>query len=272
MNKKTLLFLFVILPFTILAQTEKKTATTKKKKKETIYFSWGYNTEWYTKSTVSVKQSALKDDYSLVNVTAHDHKGWDDGITNKALSIPQYNYRLGYFFNDKHDLGFEINFDHTKYLITEPQNIHVTGTLNGRHIDSTVNFQQANGFYYYLNNGANFLLFNITKRWHLYKSKNELFKVDALGKFGVGPLVPHVEDMFFGKANSPHFQVGGWNTGLEGCIKVVFSDWVFLEYSNKLDYARYSGLKVYSDGTAKQAFGTYEMILSLGITIPKTIK
>jgi hypothetical protein len=34
-----------------------------------------------------------------------------------------------------------------------------------------------------------------------------------------------------------------------------------------MDYARYSGLKIY-DGTAKQAFGTYEMILSLGVVFP----
>jgi len=42
---------------------------------------------------------------------------------------------------------------------------------------------------------------------------------------------------------------------------------VYLEFTNKIDYARYSNLKVYK-GTAKQAFGTYELILSLGYTFP----
>jgi hypothetical protein len=37
--------------------------------------------------------------------------------------------------------------------------------------------------------------------------------------------------------------------------------------TNKVDYARYSGLKVYQ-GTASQAFSTYELILSLGYTFP----
>ena len=33
--------------------------------------------------------------------------------------------------------------------------------------------------------------------------------------------------------------------------------------------ARYSGLQIYK-GTARQAFGTYELILSAGIIIPTT--
>jgi hypothetical protein len=37
--------------------------------------------------------------------------------------------------------------------------------------------------------------------------------------------------------------------------------------TNKVDYARYSGLKIYK-GTASQAFGTYELILNLGFTFP----
>jgi hypothetical protein len=48
-------------------------------------------------------------------------------------------------------------------------------------------------------------------------------------------------------------------------LKATFYRHVFLEFTNKVDYARYSGLKVYQ-GTASQAFGTYELILSLGYT------
>ena len=80
-------------------------------------------------------------------------------------------------------------------------------------------------------------------------------------------MIPHVQNSFFGKANDPGFQIGGWNMGVEAGIKATFYKTVFLEFTNKLDYARYSNLKVYQ-GTAKQAFGTYEMILSLGFTIP----
>jgi hypothetical protein len=83
-----------------------------------FYFSWGYNTEWYTHSDIHISQPALNSDFTFINVVAHDHKGWDNNLFHKDLSIPQYNYRIGYFFNKKQDWGFEINFDHTKYVVT----------------------------------------------------------------------------------------------------------------------------------------------------------
>ena len=76
-----------------------------------------------------------------------------------------------------------------------------------------------------------------------------------------------MENSFFNQPNTPHFQLGGWNIGIEGAIKMTFFKYVYLEYTNKLDYAHYSGLRIY-EGTANQAFGTYEMVLNMGITFP----
>jgi hypothetical protein len=58
-----------------------------------------------------------------------------------------------------------------------------------------------------------------------------------------------------------------WADGTQADLKVTFFQYVFLEYGNKLDYARYTNLKIYQ-GTDKQAFGTYEMILNLGVSVP----
>ena len=269
-----LFMLMTALPFAGSAQQSNPPKTQqsdppKTKKKhfiKEVYASWGYNTEWYTHSSVHVSQPSLGNDYTLQSIRAHDHKGWDEGLFQEAISIPQYNYRLGFLLNEEKGWGFEINFDHTKYIISD-QNAHIKGRLNNHPVDSTIAFNEANGFYYFLNNGANFLLFNVTKRWHLYKSYDEKVKVDFLGKFGVGPVIPHTQNSFFGKENHQGFQFGGWNTGAEGSLRATFFRHVYLEYSSKLDYARYSGLNVY-EGKAHQAFGTYEMILSLGFVIP----
>lgn len=250
----------IIYPASGIAQKKKS------ERKGEFYFSWGYNTEWYTHSTVHVEQPELGNSYSLNRVRAHDHRGWDDGLFSRAISIPQYNYRIGYIFNKAKGLGFEINFDHTKYIISD-QDVHVTGSMGNKGVDMNVAFNESNGFFYYLNNGANFLLFNLVKQWHLYESPNEKLKVDVLGKAGIGPVIPHVENSLFGQKNDPHFQVGGWNMGVEGTIKATFFNTVFLEYCNKLDYARYSHLRIYK-GTVHQAFGTYEMILNLGVVLP----
>lgn len=252
-----------------VSQVETGYAKNKKNRTGSIYFSWGYNTEWYTKSTVHVKQDALGNNYDMVHVYAHDHKGWDEGLLHKAFTIPQYNYRLGYYFNKKQDLGIEINFDHTKYLIADNQQIHVKGTLNHQSVDEQINFSQSNGFYYFLNNGANFLLFNIVKRVPLYDSKSKNFKLDLTGKAGIGPVIPHVQNELFGEKNNQQFQFGGWNTGVETAIRATFWKYGFLEFSQKGDYARYSNLLVY-EGRAKQNFACYELILSVGFILPTT--
>lgn len=232
-----------------------------------LYFSWGYNTEWYTRSTIHVNQPSLNNDYQLVNVNAHDRRGWDEDFFHTALTVPQYNYRLGYFFNEKQDFAIEINFDHTKYIITDGQSARLRGKLNGDMVDKHIDYSSNNGFYYFLNNGANFLLFNLVKRFQVYHTDDKKFKIDFLGKAGVGPVIPHVENSFFGQANDPDFQIGGWNMGLETAVRVTAMKYVYLEFAQKVDYARYSNLHIY-EGNVRQSFGTYELILSLGINLP----
>jgi hypothetical protein len=262
-----LMLLAFLLPCLVKAQD------TRKKRKGELYFSWGYNTEWYTHSNVNINQPSLGNDFTFIGISGHDHKGWDNGIFSQPVSIPQYNYRIGYIFNTAKQLGVEINFDHTKFIFADNQMTHVKGIMGDKPFDGTVFFSDSSGgkdssSYYYLNNGANFLLFNIVKGWPLYSNKKGTIRIEGYGKFGVGPVIPHVQNKFFDQPeNSPHFQLGGWNIGLEGDIRAYLFNWVYIEYANKLDYAWYSGLKIYQ-GTAKQSFGTYEMILNLGVSIP----
>ncbi len=238
-----------------------------KERKGELYFAWGYNTEWYTQSTVHVSQGNVGNVYDLINVKGHDHKGWDMGLLSEPITIPQYNYRLGYFFNKGNSWGIEINFDHTKFIITDG-NYQMKGQFGGKSVDSNLAFLRANGFYYYLNNGANFLLFNAVRRWQLCSNADENFKFSGIVKAGIGPVIPHVENSLFGERNHPHFQLGGWNMGIEGALRANFYKYIYLEYANKLDFASYSGLKILHGGTISQSFGTYEMILTLGASIP----
>jgi hypothetical protein len=268
MNRKFTVALLILLSFltqTIFAQFKKSDWNFVKN--GSFYVSWGYNGEWYTRSTVHVSQPSLGNDYDLVKVHGHDHPGWNEGLLNKAMTIPQYNYRIGYFFNEKQDLGFEINFDHTKYIITDNQDVHIRGKYNGQNIDEKKKFSEAEGSFYYLNNGANFLLFNLVKRYRLTNATSTNVKLDLLAKVGVGPVIPHVENSFWGLKNKPDFQIGGWNTGVETALKLTLFRYAYIEFAQKFDYARYSGLKIY-EGTAKQAFGSYQLILNLGFTFP----
>ncbi len=231
----------------------------KKHIKHPFYFSWGYNKEWYTDNDIHIDQPSLQNNYTFSQAQGVDKPGWTTGIFNKALTIPQYNYRLGYCINEK--WGVELNFDHTKYQIPD-QTLHMTGTYQGITVDSMF-ARTPDNLTYQLNNGANFFLFNAVRRINLYGSDSSKVKIQALLKGGIGFVYPHVENTILGKANSPHFQFGGYDTGLEAGFQATFYKYFYLEYTNKLVYAIYRDLKIY-EGTASQNVACYEMILSIG--------
>lgn len=267
MKKVLLLCLFTMVILTSVAQ--------KTERKGEFYFSWGYNKDYYTNTNIYVSQPALNNNFNFKNTVLTDHPGWDEGLFNTELSIPQYNYRFGYFFDKNKDWAFEINFDHTKALIKDNQTIHMVGIYHGAAIDSSFIFSKTgegtSRNYYYLNNGANFLLFNVVKRNRFKSLSTKNITIDGLTKFGVGPLIPHVENSLFGKNNNSKFQFGGWNTGAEYVIRSTFYKKLYLEFSGKLDYAMYYNLNVYQ-GNARQNFGTLEFILSFGYNLPMGAK
>ena len=252
--------------FSFVASAQKSDSTKhhfKIYKYGSLYGSWGYNDEWYTHSNIHVDQPSMQNNFTFQDLSAHDRIGWDH-LFQAQITIPQYNYRIGYFIDKDQNWAVELNFDHTKYVVSQGYLAIVNGKFKGRSIDSAV-FINDNSLYYQLNNGANWFLFNLVRKLSIVKTKNENFVMFALFKGGVGPNVPHVDDDIFGGQNKPHFQVGGMNTGFEALVRFTFFKHVFLEYSNKLDYAYYWGLKIYN-GTASQGFGSYEMIANIGLT------
>lgn len=263
------LWKYLVIVVTLLNGVQAKAQ--KLERKGEFYFSWGYNKEWYTPTNVSISQPNLGNNFTFKNTKLVDHPGWDEGLFTLALSIPQYNYRIGYFIDKEKDLAIEINFDHTKALFKNDQTVHMLGTYNNKPIDSSFVFSKTGSGnsrnYYYLNNGANFLLFNIVKRKRFTNVYTKNWDVDGLAKVGIGPVIPHVENSIFGQKNEQGFQFGGWNTGVEYALRSTFKKHLFLEFAGKLDYAYYYNLKV-NQGTAKQGFGTLEFILNLGYTLP----
>lgn len=233
-------------------------------KKGQLYLSWGYNKEWYTQSNLHVSQPSLGNHYQFHHIIAHDKPGWNTGIFNKPLSIPQYNYRIGYFFKD--NWALELNFDHTKYVVADQQLLHIEGTLNRKAVDEYMD-NTPDIIRYQLNNGANFFLFNLVHRIPVKPLQMKNIDASLLLKGGIGFLVPHVENALFDNHNDKGFQFGGLDMGAEAALRVTFFQHLYLEYCNKLVYANYWGLKVY-EGKAHQAFGCYEMIANIGLTFP----
>lgn len=265
--KQISLVAFFIAMLCQYSHAQDSTIAKKKKVHGTFYVMWGYHKDYYTRSDVRFEDSKTDDyDFTMHNAKAHDSRDMDD-LFNKPLTVPQYVFYGGYFFNNKGDWGIEAGWDHLKYIVTEGQTVHMSGQIRGTQYDqdTTVNY---NFFHYEHTNGNNYLTVSLVKRNVLYKSINGHHKVSALFKAGGGLLIPKTESMVLGNHRDGPFRVAGYVFTLGTSIRYDIYRYFFLEAGMKGAYARYTYDKIYAEGRARHNFLSGQLILSAGINIP----
>jgi hypothetical protein len=242
------------------------------------YFSWGYNKEYWSPTNIHVSQPSLGNDFTIHGVNGQDSLQQSSDLFNTDLFGPQYNIRIGRFINDSRTVGVELSVDHTKYTSIVGQMANVSGLLAGAPVNAP--YQLSNAFFSeQLHNGANHVMANVVYRYPLIGRTNETFSVAAIGKAGLGIMLPHTTDTIlgitndvgpktFGNAVGLHngwWQLNGWTTGLEAGLRVVLYKPVYLELTDKVAYA-YLGDLPATLGTLQESLWMNEVILSLGIT------
>ena len=237
-----------------------------------MYLQWGYNTEWYTKSNIHFKL-ANGSNFILHNVKANDKPDLE-GIYEKPfeISIPQYNYRIGFYLNHNKTRAIEINFDHTKYVVTDGQKVKVTGTIEGIPVmgDSVLN---RNTFLHFEHtDGANFLHFNyVWKKPLLFQKKQQLHRLDLMAKLGAGINIPRTDITWKGDRLNNKFHIAGYNISTEVGLQYYFSKRFFLEGTAKTGFVKYTNALAntnqFKNSFAKHSFGYIELIGLIGYDI-----
>jgi len=260
----------------LLKSQETETQPVTKKLKGTFYIGWGYNKDWFSKSDLHFKNTSdeynaytqVVDDYNFTvyDVKAKDRPGFKKLLTSQP-TIPQYVYRIGYYFNDKHNLGIEINFDHAKYVVDDYQTLHVKGSIHGKWIDQDTLIDPNTFLHFEHTNGANFFMVDFMARQRLLASKNENHQLFAIAKPGAGLVIPKTEVVLFGQELDNRFHIAGWCAGLEVGLRYEAFKHVYLEYTAKGTFAHYTDVLVIGKGKAQHYFWAFENILVLGIQI-----
>jgi hypothetical protein len=274
--KKTAFF-FILLFFCHSSLKSQETQSIPTKAKGTFYFGWGYNRDWFSKSDLHFKNTS--DEYNPVTRTndlydftvygakAKDRPGFK-GMLHQGLTIPQYVYRIGYYFNKKHDFGIELNFDHVKYVVVDNQTLHVKGTIHSQYIDQDTLIRPADFLHFEHTNGANFMMVNFMKRQRLLASSNGWHRLDLIAKVGAGVVIPKTDVFLFGQEVDNRFHVAGYVTGIETGFRYEAFKHIYLEYTAKGTFANYTNVLVIGSGKANHHFWTFENILIIGLQIP----
>jgi len=127
--KKTLLLVLFFLSISPFFSQESQEIKVENNNKNTFYFYWGWNRGWFSNSDISF----TGENY---NFTLHKVKATDRPTAFDAsvyfhpglVTIPQYNFRFGYFIKENYTISFGI--DHMKYVMTNSQSVKISGEIN----------------------------------------------------------------------------------------------------------------------------------------------
>ena len=232
----------------------------------TLYFAFGYNRGYYSKSDIRFEdQGQGKYDFTLYDVIGKDRPGFDQ-ILNSNISIPQYVFRIGYFFNKKKDLGIEINYDHAKYIASDEQRVRIKGNVDGNYLDTdTVIGKPFIAFEH--TNGANFAILNLVKRKTLLHDKTNNHWLSVLGKAGGGFVYPRTDATLFGVRRDDKFHVAGYIAGVDVALRYDFFHHFFIENEAKYTFVNYTDALLPFGGRAHHHFFAFEYILTAGVSI-----
>jgi hypothetical protein len=222
------LFLFLIISVASLGQEKIKEEKNSKK----FYFYWGWNRSNYTKSNINFTGENYS--FNLKKAVAKDRQSkfsFNTYFNPVMATIPQYNFRIGYYINSKWDLS--IGIDHMKYVLQQNQQVIINGFIDTQISiydgvyenqimeikGDLIEFEHTDG----LNYG------NIELRHSINIFDFEKINITCFQGFGVGIMIPRTNTTLLGKTRYDEFHLSGFGTGLVGGIKISFFDNFFIQ-------------------------------------------
>ncbi len=184
--------------------------------KHRFYFYWGYNRCAFLKSDIHFKGPLY--DFTLENVVAKDRQTpftLKNYFTITQITIPQYDYRIGFYLNDKYAIS--IGIDHMKYVVVQNQIAKLTGTIDKAASDKyggvydQKNIVIADDFLRFEHtDGLNLVSLDIEKHQKIASFAQNRIRLKGQFGAGVGPCVPRTDVMIFGDRLNNNFHIAGW--------------------------------------------------------------
>lgn len=238
-----------------------------------MYIQWGYNTEAYTRSNIHFKMSN-GNDFTLHHAKAHDSNDFDAIYKEVSqISIPQYNYRFGFYLNKQGTRALEINFDHAKYIVTDGQKVHVTGTIDGKNVDGDSVLNPQSFLHFEHTDGANWLHINYVQQGTIFENNAHTRKLlTYIYKAGAGINIPRSDFTWRGEELNNNFHVAGYNVSAEAGFRFYPLKRFFIEWTGKTGYVRYinalANTTSIKGNRVTQGFMYLESIATIGFEFP----
>ena len=272
-------------------------------RKGKMYFYWGYNRSAYTNSDIRLKGKDY--DFTIKNV-----KGSDDPTTTfntyidpSKFSIPQYDWRIGYYITDKYSIS--LGHSHMKYKM-EDQIVKMTGKIStgefaGEYNDTPIRVGEDDDVSENTKNeyptgivsklehcdGLNNFTIELGRTENLWISRNGKHSLSLKFSFGAGATVTDTEAEVLGvpdpnhgdqskvekhsDANNEHgsningFHLSGYTTSLGSSLQFDFFKHFFIQAQFKGGYVNLVHfVATHEGGRGSQKLGYIEGFVGLG--------
>ena len=244
-------------------------------KKGNFFLYWGWNRAAYTTSDIHF--SGDNYDFTLEDVVAKDRQSAFDPklyFNPSTITIPQYNFRIGYFFHDKYNIS--IGADHMKYVMQNYQTVKINGHINdsGTAYDGT--YDNAD-----INLKPEFLLFEHTdglnyenievRRFDVLFGRKQ-FSFSANEGLGVGVLVPRTNTTLLNNPRYDEFHFAGYGASVILSLNMTFFKYFFIQSEWKGGFIHMPSIRttMHKSDNASQAFlfSQYNMVFGFNFRIP----
>jgi hypothetical protein len=269
---KLIAAIILLLSTTFAGYAQDQQETKKHERKGDLYFFWGWNRGWYTNSDINFKG----DDYNFTieKVEAKDRQtkfGLNTYFNPTKATIPQYNFRVGYFITNNYNISFGI--DHMKYIMVQDQAVKISGYINntGTEFDDVYdndNITLTKDFLQFEHtNGLNYANIEFRRFDEIYDLNK--IKINITEGLGAGILLPRTNTTLLNKDRYDEFHLAGY--GIDGIVaaNISFFDYFFIESEFKGGFINLPDIRTTSSesDSANQHFFFYQFNVVFGAMV-----
>jgi hypothetical protein len=196
-----------------------------------FYLYWGWNWGWYSRSDIHFKGADY--DFTLDNVIANDRQtafDYDVYLNPSNISIPQFNFRMGYFISNHYNISLGI--DHMKYVMQPGQPVTINGNIStgsaydGVYSDDIINLEE-DFLKFEHTDGLNYVNIEM-RRFDELIDWNKV-KVNLTEGAGIGFLYPRTNTTLLNKERYDDFNLAGYGFSAVFGVNISFYKYFFIQ-------------------------------------------
>ena len=268
------LIVFIAIAFSIVGIGQEETHVPETNKGK-IFFYWGWNRGYFSNSDIHFTGNGY--DFVLEEVKANDRQtrfALDPYFHPERISIPQTNFKVGYFIHEKYNFSFGV--DHMKYVVSQGQEVNINGDIdvNGSNYNKSYQDETIELTPQFLKfehtDGLNYVNVEINRFDNLARLSDGKFPIDInfTEGIGIGALYPKTNARLMNFEQHDDFNVAGFGLNAKIGLDITFFNNFFFRFEGKAGYINMPNIRttqLKTDKASQQFFFLQRNLLFGGV-------